>query len=106
MQKYYNLTDVSGQKNQRTKYFLGIIIPAPGGEEIDKIKLELLEHHSLKGALRSPPHITLHRPFEWRSDKEDDLLASLASFETGPGFTITLKGFGFFSPRVIFVNVD
>jgi len=106
LQKYYNLTDVSGQKNQRSKYFLGIVIPSPGGEEIEKIKLELWNEHGLKGALRSPPHITLHRPFEWRSDKEDDLMTLLASSPIGDRFPISLNGFGFFSPRVIFVNVE
>jgi len=105
-QKYYNLTDVTGQKNQRSKYFLGIVIPSPGSEEIEKIKSELLAQHNLKGALRSPAHITLHRPFEWRNDKEDDLLNTLAAFPNLPGFPINLTGFGFFSPRVIFVNVD
>jgi 2'-5' RNA ligase len=87
------------------KYFLAIVIPQPQQAEIEKIKTSLLDEHGLKGALRSPAHITLHRPFEWKSGKENMLIDRLRDFRFDKAFDIQLKDFGAFEPRVIYVNV-
>jgi 2'-5' RNA ligase len=87
------------------KYFIAIVIPPPFFEEIESIKHELKVDQGLKGALRSPAHITLHRPFEWPAEKENQLVDKLSGFSFSHEFDISLKGFGFFEPRVIFVNV-
>lgn len=87
------------------KYFLAIVIPAPLFEQIEAIKQALYQAHGLKGALRSPAHITLHRPFEWKEEKETLLIEKLSRFAVKKDFEIELNGFAFFEPRVIYVNV-
>ncbi|MBX3164887.1 MAG: 2'-5' RNA ligase family protein [Bacteroidetes bacterium] len=87
------------------KYFIAIIIPEPLFQEIENIKQELFSKHHLKGALRSPAHITLHRPFEWKEEKENVLIEKLKTFEFKKQFSLDINGFSFFEPRVIFANV-
>jgi 2'-5' RNA ligase len=87
------------------RYFIAVIVPPPFLEEIESIKSELREKHGLKGALRSPAHITLHRPFEWKISKSGELLDKLSEFSFNAKFNIELKNFAFFEPRVIYVDV-
>lgn len=87
------------------KYFIAIVIPEPFFSEIESIKSGLLNDHNLKGALRSPSHITLHRPFEWREDKEELLIEKLKTFRFEQSFRIELCNYAAFVPRVIYVNV-
>jgi len=87
------------------KYFLAIVIPEPYQAQIERVKEELRASHNLKGALRSPAHITLHRPFEWKEEKECALISALKEFNYEADFEIELSGYGFFAPRVIFVDV-
>lgn len=87
------------------KYFIAIVIPPPLFAEIENIKQELFAKHKLKGALRSPAHITLHRPFEWKEEKEKLLIEKLKSFEFKKSFSLEIKDFSFFEPRVIYVDV-
>jgi 2'-5' RNA ligase len=87
------------------KYFIAIVIPSPFFEKIELIKEQLFEQHGLKGSLRSPAHITLHRPFEWKQEKEINLIEALERFDHKPQFTIAMDGFNCFEPRVIYVNV-
>ena len=87
------------------KYFIAIAIPMPLSGEIEAIKQGLFGQHNLKGALRSPAHITLHRPFEWKEEKEDVLIEKLSSFKFNQRFTIEVKDFAFFEPRVIYADV-
>ena len=87
------------------KYFIAIVIPEPLFTEIEDVKQNLYEEHGLKGALRSPAHITLHRPFEWKEEKETILIERLTAFKFSQDFTITLQDFAGFEPRVIYVNV-
>lgn len=87
------------------KYFLAIVIPEPLFEKIEAVKHSLFEEHGLKGALRSPAHITLHRPFEWQEEKENVLIEKLNSFEFTNEINIKLNNFSFFEPRVIYVDV-
>jgi 2'-5' RNA ligase len=87
------------------KYFIAIVLPEPLLSKTEAIKHELLEGFGLKGALRSPAHITLHRPFEWKEEKEQALLNKLREFKMPAHFEIDLHGFAAFKPRVIYVNV-
>ena len=87
------------------KYFIAIVLPPPVFEEAEKIKHELYLTHSLKGALRSPAHITLHRPFEWKEEKENTLIEKLNTFKFSGELQIELNNFSFFEPRVIYVDV-
>jgi 2'-5' RNA ligase len=87
------------------KYFIAILLPQRVLEQVEAFKLELLQQFNLKGALRSPAHITLHRPFEWKEEKEEQLIDTLSEFKFEAGFDIVLKDFNCFEPRVIFVDV-
>lgn len=87
------------------KYFIAIVLPEPFQAEIEALKQWLYSEYGLKGALRSPAHITLHRPFEWKVEKENVLMEKLAAFKFDKGFEIELNNFDFFEPRVVFVNV-
>ena len=88
------------------KYFLAIVIPAPLFEKVEAVKQKLFEEQELKGALRSPAHITLHRPFEWKEEKENVLIEKLKAFNFAQQFSVELNNFSFFEPRVIYVDVN
>mgnify|MGYP002362169927 FL=1 len=88
-----------------SRYFIALMLPLPLQEAVEVLKQELEQTHGLRGALRSPAHITLHRPFSWPEEKESILLQKLGSFSFGPDFEVTLKDFGFFEPRVIYIHV-
>lgn len=87
------------------KYFIAIVLPEPLLTEIESFKQELLKEHGLKGGLRSPSHITLHRPFEWKEEKEELLIEKLRTFKFDKMFEICLRNFNFFEPRVVYVDV-
>jgi 2'-5' RNA ligase len=87
------------------KYFLALVIPEPFFEKIEGVKQELFLEQGLKGALRSPAHITLHRPFEWKEEKEKALIERLNNFKFSNELNIQLNNFSFFEPRVIYVDV-
>lgn len=88
------------------KYLIAIVLPTPVINEVEEIKNQLFKLYNLKGALRSPAHITLHRPFEWKETNELKLIESLKTFTFKNIFTINLKNYNFFEPRVIFINVE
>lgn len=88
------------------KYFIAILPPEPILSEVEALKQELLQQFNLKGALRSPAHITLHRPFEWKEEKEEILIKTLESFKFQQSFSIQLMNFNCFEPRVIYVDVE
>lgn len=87
------------------KYFLAIVIPEPFQTEIMGLKQYVSANFSSKGALRSPAHITLHMPFEWKEEKENILIEKLKEFTFTEPISIELKDFSCFEPRVVFVNV-
>lgn len=87
------------------KYFIAILLPEPILGQVESYKQELLKQFNLRGALRSPAHITLHRPFEWKEEKENILIETLQKFNFDSTFDIKLKNFNCFGPRVIYVDV-
>lgn len=94
-------------KESHSKYFLAIIPPEPIYGQIHGFKEFIRDHFNSKSALRSPPHITLHMPFEWPDKKTERLIDSLSGFtELQPTVNVVLKNFGCFEPRVIFVGVE
>ena len=93
-------------KEKLKLYFIAIIPPSPGYEEVMRIKNYFKEQYNSKAALNSPPHITLHMPFRWNEEKENKLVDSLQSFVQGlRPFAIQLENFSSFPPKVIFMNV-
>jgi len=87
------------------KYFLAILIPEPFQTDIMSVKKYVHDNFNSKGALRSPAHITLHMPFEWKEEKETDLVQKLSEFLFPEPTVIDLDGFSNFEPRVIFIDV-
>lgn len=88
------------------QYFIAFIPPSPVFEDALKLKQYFKETYNSKAALNSPPHITLHMPFRWRSDKEKELIDKLGSFvKRHDPLKICLDNFSSFPPRVIFLNV-
>lgn len=87
-------------------YFIAIVPPEQIQKEITQLKLEVAEKFNSSHALKAPPHITLHMPFKWKDKKWTQLASIINRFNSQlTPFDIELKGFDFFEPRVIFVNV-
>lgn len=88
------------------RYFIAIIPPQPVFDEALLFQNYFKERYQSKAALHSPPHITLLMPFQWPDQKKEDLIEKLNTFAKGrPDFEVTLKNFGCFAPRVIFLSV-
>jgi 2'-5' RNA ligase len=87
------------------KYFIAIVVPEPFQTQFMDLKNIVKDKFNSKGALRSPAHITLHMPFEWKEEKEDILVNTLQQFTFSESFIIELQNFNCFEPRVIFVDV-
>jgi len=94
------------KKESLKLYFIAIVPDEPVFDEVMVMKTEVSQRFESKAALRSPPHITLHMPFQWKEEKEGRLISSLdAMASLQQGFEVQLKGFGGFPPRVIYINV-
>lgn len=87
------------------KYFIAIVLPSELLEKAEDLKRELYDAYGLKGALRSPAHLTLHRPFEWKEEKETLLIEALEKFKFNKTFSLELNNFGCFEPRVVFIDI-
>ena len=91
---------------KENKYFLAFIPPTPIYEEALTWKHFFKKHYQSKGALNSPPHITLHMPFLWKDEKEKLLIEKLKVFaQSKKAVPISLNHFSCFAPRVIFIDV-
>jgi 2'-5' RNA ligase len=90
----------------QSNFFIAILPPSPVYEEAQELKLYFREQYKSKASLNSPPHITLHMPFRWKEKKEEDLIGSLEKFTLHfSPFSLSLKNFSCFSPKVIFIDV-
>jgi 2'-5' RNA ligase len=87
------------------KYFIAIVIPEPFQKEVMALKQLVMDRYNSKAALRSPAHITLHMPFEWKEEKESILIETLQQFSFKKDFKIELHDFYCFEPRVIFIDI-
>ena len=82
------------------------MLPEPILAEVESIKQRIYEKFGIRGALRSPAHITIHRPFEWKEEREEELKQLVQKFNKNlKSITVTLKGFKSFDQRVIYVDV-
>lgn len=94
-------------KGPASKYFLALVPPEPIYGEAMGLKESIKEKYNSKGALRSPAHITLHMPFDWPDQKAEVLFEELTTFaQKQSTVSVTLKDFGCFKPRVIFIDVE
>jgi 2'-5' RNA ligase len=93
-------------RDKQQQYFIALVPPSPIYEKANDLKLHFKERYNSKAALNSPPHITLHMPFWWKKDKEDQLIKGLSEFSPifFP-FQLSLRNFSAFKPRVIFIDI-
>ena len=93
-------------KERSALYFIAIIPPSPIAEQASELKNYFKDIFHSKASLNSPPHITLHMPFEWKEKKEEALASKLELFSKSCNpFEVKVQNFGCFAPRVIFINV-
>ena len=88
------------------RYLLAIMPPDELLSQITKLKKGVAENFGSSHALNAPAHITLHMPFRLSENKVSalhDFIKSVNS-EIQP-FSILLKDFDFFEPRVVFINI-
>jgi 2'-5' RNA ligase len=87
-------------------YLIAIIPPSPIVEDIQVLKEYFSNHYFSRASLNSPPHITLHMPFEWSDAKEARLIDELLAFAIGKNpFSVSLHNYNCFKPRVIYIDV-
>lgn len=88
-------------------YFYALIPPKDIQADVTKVKLDFKERFESVHSLKSPPHITLIPPFRYKLASESKLIGTLDDFVSNEiTFQQKLQDFGFFPPRVIFINVD
>lgn len=93
--------------SEKQLYFVAIIPPEPIYAQVVSFKEDMAQRFGSKAALKSPPHITLHMPFRFREDREQDLIATLERAMTDfQPFELVHQGFAAFEPRVIYVDVN
>lgn len=93
-------------KQGSSLYFIAIVPPSPILEQASELKNHFKEKFNSKASLNSPPHITLHMPFQWRVKREEELVSKLELFSKNKKtFTLELQNFSCFATRVIFINV-
>ena len=87
-------------------FFIALLPPQDIQDYATEIKEYFAQTYKSRHALKSPPHITVQAPFEWQLENVPVLEQNLRAFaETRTSVPITLKGFGAFVPRVIYINV-
>ncbi|MEM6451348.1 MAG: 2'-5' RNA ligase family protein [Cyanobacteria bacterium P01_D01_bin.105] len=94
------------ESSERHRFFIALLPPHNVQVEANKIKAIMRDDYASKAAFRSPPHITLHAPFEWpllERHKLNNVLSQFAAAQSP--VPITLDGFNAFKPHVIYINV-
>jgi 2'-5' RNA ligase len=90
----------------KQRLFIALLPPLEIQQVANQIKQHFAATYNSCAALKSPPHITLQPPFEWRSQTLSVLEQGIETFaQTRGPISITLDGFAAFPPRVIFINV-
>src|SRR5688572_20533485 len=88
-------------------YFIAIVAPDEINKQVLVWKKYMEQKYRCKVALKSPAHITLVPPFSMASDRENELAKHLKEFaHSAKSFSIGLKDFDNFKPRVIFLHVE
>ena len=87
-------------------YFIALIPPTPFFEEAQALKEYFRDQYQSKASLNSPPHITLHMPFQWKEAKEEKLVKALSDFSFGKkSFCVSFNNFSCFAPKVIYIDI-
>ena len=87
-------------------YFIAIVTPKAINQQVLEWKRYMQEQFHCKVALKSPAHITLIPPFGMAETAQPGMQALLEPFAASQQpFSIRLKNFAAFKPRVIYANV-
>jgi 2'-5' RNA ligase len=87
-------------------FFIAIVAPDNINQQVLEWKHYMLQRFNCKVALKSPAHITLVPPFEMPDSVQPALQELLLSFaDRQRNFSIHLKDFAAFKPRVIYAGV-
>src|SRR5690349_2276863 len=87
------------------RYFIAIVPPFPIYNQVQEFKYFCRDNYRSTASLNSPPHITLHMPFEWSQGKEHVLCDKLEFFFAAmKSFQVQLLNFSCFAPRTIFIH--
>lgn len=88
-------------------HFIAIVTPEAISRQVLEWKEYMLQRFHCKVALRSPAHITLIPPFQMPDALQADMKELLQPFAVSqPSFSVQLKNFAAFKPRVIYVHVE
>lgn len=92
---------------QKPLYFIALVPEPEIRDQVRDLKEEMKERFGAKHALKSPAHITLQKPFRRPEDMEAEIVQELEKLASKQQpFTVPLKDFGAFPPRVIFVKAE
>jgi len=95
------------KSSNTSRYFIGVLAPELISQEIIEFQKHFDGKYKSKGALRSPPHLTLISPFLLPKGKEQSLISFLNNFSTvRTPFEISIDGFGSFGVGVIYAAIE
>jgi 2'-5' RNA ligase len=87
-------------------HFIAIVAPDAINQQVLQWKHYMRDRFQCKVALKSPAHITLIAPFDMPEGLGTDMQEILRPFAAEQqSFSIQLKNFAAFTPRVIYVDV-
>lgn len=90
----------------RNRFFIALLPPEEIQDYVKAIQQYNADRYASRGALKSPPHITLQPPFEWSVEQVPVLKQCLSTFANNrESVPVTLNGFAAFPPSVIYINV-
>ena len=88
-------------------FFIALVPPLQIQTAVNEIKAYFMQQYGSRKAFNSPPHITLQAPFKWSTEQDlAELTAGLKDFAAGQErVAISLRNFGAFPPKVIYIDV-
>lgn len=90
----------------KSLYFIALIPPQPLRKRVFELKRKFSEIYQTTHALKSPPHITLIPPFNFKNAEEKRIIDFLDTFvKTADAFHVTIQRFGAFKSKVIFLDI-
>jgi 2'-5' RNA ligase len=88
-------------------YFIAIMPDEALKVKVNELKEAFKTSYGAQHALKTPAHITLQKPFRQVVKLEQKMTEQLAAFASQQKpFRVELKGYGSFSPRVIYIAVN
>jgi 2'-5' RNA ligase len=88
-------------------FYLAINCPPEIDSKIEILKDYMQVKYGCKAARKSPAHLTIVPPFRAEDEMEQELLNFVTTYNIGiVPFEISIKSFGQFGNRVLFVNVE